>query len=70
MSYKTAVTAKCKECIYDPIGNAGTWRQQVEACTVTSCPLFNYRPKITKSNRPKITKKKVNGLMVSDNPTH
>ena len=45
MSYKTAVVAKCKECIYDPISGAGTWRQQVEACTSHNCPLFDYRPK-------------------------
>ena len=48
MSYKSAVVAKCKECIYDPKSGAGTWRQQVEACTSYSCPLFDYRPKSIK----------------------
>lgn len=51
MSYKSAVVAKCKECIYDPISGIGTWRQQVEACTSYSCPLFDYRPK-SKSTDP------------------
>lgn len=46
MSRKQAIDQYCKECIYDPkaIGE-GTWRQQVEACTHTPCPLYTYRPK-------------------------
>lgn len=44
MSLRAAVNAKCKECIYDPIAGRGTWRQQVEACTSRSCPLFAVRP--------------------------
>lgn len=39
-----AINAFCKECIYDPRGGAGTWRQQVEACTSTNCPLYDFRP--------------------------
>ena len=38
------VNAKCVECIYDPQGGSGTWRQQVEACTATTCPLWPVRP--------------------------
>ena len=38
------VNAKCVECIYDPAGGSGTWRQQVEACTATACPLWPVRP--------------------------
>ena len=43
-SLRAAIDAKCKECIYDPYGGAGTWRQQVAACTSPSCPLFALRP--------------------------
>ena len=43
-SMRRAINAKCKECIYDPIGGDGTWRAQVEACTVTGCPLYPLRP--------------------------
>ena len=43
-SMRRAINAKCKECIYDPIGGSGNWRQQVEACTVTGCPLYPLRP--------------------------
>ena len=39
-----AINAMCKQCIYDPRGGDGTWRQQTEACDVTSCPLHEYRP--------------------------
>lgn len=45
-SYKDAVYAKCKDCCYDPL-DRGTWRQQVEACTVKICPLWELRPKST-----------------------
>jgi hypothetical protein len=43
-SLRRAVNAKCRECIYDPIGGSGSWRQQVEACTVNNCPLYPVRP--------------------------
>lgn len=44
LPFKAAVTDKCKECIYDPIGGGGTWRQQVADCTAYKCPLFPVRP--------------------------
>jgi len=44
MSLRAAINAKCKECIYDPIAGKGTWRQQVEACTAPTCPLYSVRP--------------------------
>lgn len=44
MSLRQAINAKCRECIYDPIGGAGHWRQQVAACTSHGCPLFAVRP--------------------------
>jgi hypothetical protein len=43
-SMRKAINDKCKECIYDPVSGPGTWRQQVEACPCTSCPLFALRP--------------------------
>ena len=45
MGLRKAVDLKCKECIYDPIGGPGSWRQQVEACTSYKCPLFDKRPR-------------------------
>lgn len=38
------VNAKCIECIFDPGSGEGNWKQQVEACTCTGCPLFSIRP--------------------------
>ena len=43
LTRQQAINAMCKGCIYDP-ADAGTWRQQVEACKVTACPLHPYRP--------------------------
>lgn len=43
MSLRAAVNAKCKECIYDECA-PGKWRQQTEACRITSCPLHPHRP--------------------------
>lgn len=45
MSRQTAINAKCKDCIYDPKCGGGTWRQQVEACSISTCALWPYRPK-------------------------
>lgn len=44
LSLRTAIDAKCRGCIYDPIGGTGTWREQVAACTSRTCPLFQARP--------------------------
>lgn len=43
LSLREAIDAKCKACIYDE-AEPGRWRQQVAACTVTSCPLHPVRP--------------------------
>jgi hypothetical protein len=43
--YMHKIYAKCIECIFDPEGGGGTWPQQVEACTATSCPLYSVRPR-------------------------
>jgi hypothetical protein len=39
-----AVEQKCAECIYDPGSGGGTWREQVMACSDSSCPLYHIRP--------------------------
>ena len=43
-SLRSAINAKCKECIYDPIAGGGKWRHQVSECTSVTCPLFEVRP--------------------------
>lgn len=42
-SLRKAIDSKCRECVYDASGPGG-WRNQVEACTAFSCPLFDVRP--------------------------
>ena len=42
-SPRDAIAMKCKDCIYDPLA-PGRWREQVDSCTSTTCPLFQYRP--------------------------
>jgi hypothetical protein len=41
------VDAKCCECIYDNYSE-GTWRKQVEDCSVKTCPLWKVRPQTIK----------------------
>jgi hypothetical protein len=41
------VNAHCVSCIYDD-QVPGSWRKQVELCTVESCPLFEDRPQTLK----------------------
>jgi hypothetical protein len=45
-SLKKCVEAKCKDCAYDPL-DKGTWREQVEKCTVQKCALWPVRPMTT-----------------------
>ena len=42
-SLRACINQHCKDCIYDET-NGGTWRQQVEDCTVTKCALYLVRP--------------------------
>jgi len=46
-SLRSAINAKCRECIYCPLTGTGSWRLQVESCTSISCPLYGVRPKST-----------------------
>ena len=43
MTRQKAIDAKCCDCIFDEFA-AGTWRMQVEACELTDCALYPYRP--------------------------
>lgn len=52
MGLRSAINAYCKSCTYDPKAHGGTWRQQVEACTVTACPLWAVRPR-SESAKPR-----------------
>jgi hypothetical protein len=40
---KACVDAHCCQCIYDDLV-PGTWRKQVENCTVEVCALYHKRP--------------------------
>jgi hypothetical protein len=42
-SLRGCIDANCKDCIYDP-SESGSWRKQVQNCTVTGCSLFPVRP--------------------------
>lgn len=44
-SRKRAIDQHCKDCIYDPEGGAGTWREQTQNCTATKCALWPFRPR-------------------------
>ncbi len=41
-----AIDAECRSCNADS-NDVGTWRQQVESCADTNCPLHEYRPATT-----------------------
>lgn len=49
-SLRTAIDAMCKSCIYDPGSGNGAWREQVEACASSNCPLHTVRP-VSRSKR-------------------
>lgn len=50
MSLRKAINEKCKECIFDPAA-PGTWKKQVDDCTVQSCPLWPVRPRSKYGNK-------------------
>ena len=49
-SLRGCINLHCRDCIYDKT-NGGTWRQQVQACTVNECALYQVRP-VTTKRRP------------------
>lgn len=61
-SLRNAINDKCRDCIYDPLAG-GTWRAQVEMCTVTRCPLYPVRPvtEATREHRAKMRAMERNG---------
>jgi len=44
MTRQKAIDAMCESCVFDPEVE-GTWRMQTEACELTDCALWPYRPK-------------------------
>lgn len=60
LSPQQAINAKCKDCIYDE-HNGGTWRDQTEACTVKSCPLYDLRP-VSAATKRKRSEERFNSL--------
>lgn len=52
MSMRKAINDFCKSCIYDDC-SPGTWRKQVELCTISDCALYPYRPITEKSKAEK-----------------
>jgi hypothetical protein len=43
MSLRSAINAKCRDCICDPL-DAGTAAQQIACCVSTDCALHRVRP--------------------------
>lgn len=46
MSKTKSLHMMCKSCIYDKAA-PGTWREQVENCSSSHCPLWQHRPMTT-----------------------
>lgn len=44
--FRKRIDDNCRECIYDEADN-GTWRMQVQACTITRCQFWDIRAKTT-----------------------
>ncbi|MCY3732290.1 MAG: hypothetical protein OXF98_13195 [Rhodospirillaceae bacterium] len=47
--YRSAVAAKCADCIFDPLAG-GSRYQQIAACTAFECPLWPVRPLAAQSD--------------------
>lgn len=43
-SLRAAINAMCRSCLYDPGNGNGGWREQVEGCSSSNCPLHSVRP--------------------------
>ena len=43
---RARIDANCVSCVYDEIA-PGNWRQQVEGCQLTECPMHPVRPRST-----------------------
>lgn len=51
LSLRAAINAMCKSCLYDPGNGNGAWREQVQGCSSTSCPLHHVRPLPVKARK-------------------
>ena len=56
---RNAIDNMCKDCTYDEL-DKGTWRQQVAACTIKTCPLHSVRPVSAKNNTTYLTSELLN----------
>ncbi len=43
MSLRKAINTKCRQCAVDKL-DKGTWRQQIQSCTISKCGLHPFRP--------------------------
>ena len=50
VSPQRAIANHCKGCIYDSLAG-GTWREQVEACPIVKCELYQHRPLTDKTRQ-------------------
>jgi hypothetical protein len=66
MSMRKAINDKCRDCIYDRCA-PGTWRQQVQGCTISTCSLHPYRPKAS-TGRSKASVQKAADLATESTP--
>lgn len=55
-----AINEKCRDCICDTL-DKGTWREQVEACPDTACPLYSFRP-LSQITRDKLKQEKISKM--------
>jgi hypothetical protein len=44
-SLRHSINMMCKQCIFDPHGGEGNWRQQITKCGSVNCPLYGVRPR-------------------------
>lgn len=49
-SPRKAIASYCKSCIYDS-KCSGSWRAQVEQCTILTCELYDHRPLSLQTSR-------------------
>lgn len=45
-----AINKNCRDCVYDETCN-GSWREQIEGCEITTCALYDFRPKTIATER-------------------
>ena len=51
LSLRAAINAMCRNCIYDPGSGNGGWREQVQTCSSSNCPLHPVRPLPVKATK-------------------